>query len=96
MHVDNILAGMKHEDLKQEAGKQPSMVAGMAVIKEEKHEVTSQSSAASMPLEDILVRGRDPRRNKAEPIGLAKIVEQDKKLSSDDLKRFKQNQDFFR
>ncbi len=48
----------------------------MAPIKEDKHETRSQSSQASQAIDDIINRGRDPRRNKFEPSGLNKIEEE--------------------
>jgi hypothetical protein len=48
-----------------------------------------------------LNKGRDPRRNKFEPSGLTlKKIEEERKngssLTHDDLKKFKQNAEFFR
>lgn len=52
-----------------------------------------------MGIDDILNRGKDPRRNKFDPVGMSKIEEEKqvkKFLTSDDLNKFKQNQEFFR
>jgi len=66
----------------------------MQAIKEDKMETKSQSSIASQPIDEIITKGRDPRRNKFEPSGLSKIEEEKSKfpggaLTQDDLKKFK-------
>jgi hypothetical protein len=124
MHVDNILAGIRKEELQkaplsvadskdggkllkvQEKYKVTSTSGGMHPIKEERLEVASQSSTTSHAIDDIITKGRDPRRNKFEPSGLAKIEEEKRggkdnmgasgSLTQDDLRKFKQNQEFFR
>lgn len=117
MHVDNILAGLRQDELKKDfsdAGskdkariakieqkyKVTSASGGMAPINEDRMEVASRSSATSQAIDDIITKGRDPRRNKFEPSGLAKIEEEKRgppaSLTQDDLRKFKQNQEFFR
>lgn len=118
MHVDNILAGLRQDELKrdglsdtgsrdkvrmakiEEKYKVTSASGGMAPIKEDRMEVASRSSTTSQAIDDIITKGRDPRRNKFEPSGLAKIEEEKRgvpgSLTQDDLRKFKQNQEFFR
>lgn len=48
-----------------------------------------------------MTKGRDPRRNKNEPSGMAKIEEERQKvpglpLTTDELRKFQQNKEFFR
>lgn len=47
-----------------------------------------------------MYRGKDPRRNKFEPSGLTKVLEEELQakghLSQDDLRKFKQNAEFYR
>lgn len=84
----------------QDKYKVTSASGGMAPIKEDRLEVASRSSSNSQNIDDIITKGRDPRRNKFEPSGLSKIEEESRKppssLTQDDLRKFKQNQEFFR
>jgi hypothetical protein len=113
MHVDNILAGLRPEDKKvalstadsrdrQLKEKEQKYAApkrgGMPAIHEDKFEARSHSSATSQAIDDIMYRGKDPRRNKYEPAGLSKVEEEKSGpfLGHDELKKFKQNSEFFR
>lgn len=72
---------------------------GVKPINEDMMERNSQSSRASQGIDDILTRGRDPRKGKND---LGKIEEekilgnQSSFLSHDDLRKFKMNEQFFR
>ena len=91
MHVNNILAGLRQEDVNKSA---PQSVAGskqlqlikdkevkykaganLQSIKEEKFEVESHGSMPSQAIDDIVTMGKDPRRNKNEPTGIKKNEE---------------------
>lgn len=112
MHVDNILAGLKAEEVvkldKEESktgrmlkAKEDKYRGGLRAINEDIMERQSHSSMASAGIEDILTRGRDPRRGKNEPNGMNRIEEeklghQTSFLTHDDLKKFKMNEQFFR
>ncbi len=71
IHVDNILAGLKHEDakkadtlLKDKEDKYKPSRGGLKQINEDLLERQSQSSVGSQGIDDILTRGRDPRKSK--------------------------------
>ncbi len=82
MHIDNVLAGLKQEDLEKtyndfEPPSKPSRPSILKqkeqkyqaanIIQEDALEKHSQSSQASMQMDDILGgRTRDPRRGKQE------------------------------
>jgi hypothetical protein len=66
----------------------------MHAINEERFDTKSHSSATSQAIDDIMFRGKDPRRNKYEPSNLNKVEEEKLKqtnsfLNHDDLKKFK-------
>lgn len=76
MHVDNIMAGKKYEDVQlDKLLQQEKMIrdkelkyqgprGGLGVINEDKFEIQSQSSVPSRAIDDIMNRDVDPRRNK--------------------------------
>jgi hypothetical protein len=83
MHVDNILQGLKQEDIlkvDRDEGiikrKEDKYTRGVRPINEDLMERHSQSSKASQGIDDILTRGRDPRRGKNDPNGLGRIEEE--------------------
>ena len=107
MHVDNILQGLKQEELAKmdrDEGimrqKEDKYRRGVKAINEDAMERNSQSSRASQGIDDILNRGKDPRKGKND---LGKIEEekilvgnQSSFLSHEELRKFKLNDQFFR
>lgn len=74
MHVDNMLAGKKFDDVIQDKMREEEMrikekeklysKGHLQPIKEDRFEVMSQSSVPSRAIDDILDRSIDPRRDK--------------------------------
>jgi hypothetical protein len=90
IHVDNILAGLKQEEVlkggdvkgilkaKEEKYAVNRKTTGLKPINEDILERQSQNSMASQGIDDILVRGQDPRRPKHElpRSGLSRVEEE--------------------
>lgn len=125
MHVDNIMAGKKYDDiirerellqeknLKDKESKYGGFKGGLQTIAEEKFEVASRASQSSIPskaIDDIMARDQDPRRGKFEPSRITgskpatannslrneSKVNHDFSLRTEDLKKFKGNENYYR